>query len=306
MKKSRKNQIAQLLDTNKPEAVIHETETIFFYYYKPQSFDKIERVFKYICELFNGLFPGYRKCNTEYHNLKHTLDAFLATARLIDGRNIALDIYPERKAVNLLIAALLHDTGYIQEESDTEGTGAKYTKVHVKRSIEFTERNAKILRLTRNDVSEIRNFIACTGLKSDTVSNLSGDELAGGCILGTADLIGQMSDRAYLEKLLFLYYEFSEAGMDGFDTSFDILRNTLSFYESTMDRLNDTLLKSYDFACYHFKKRYGVNENLYITAMENQMNYLKLIIDDESTNFRKKLKRLNIEEIEHKYKTLAH
>ena len=31
-----------------------------------------------------------------------------------------------------------------------------------------------------------------------------------------ADLVGQMSDRAYLEKLLFLYYEFKEAGFPGY------------------------------------------------------------------------------------------
>jgi hypothetical protein len=306
MKHSRKNQIALLLDTNDPETVIHEVETIFFYYYKPQSFDKIENVFKNICDLFSGTFPGYRKCNTEYHNLKHTLDAFLATSRLIDGRNLALDIYPERKAVNLLIAALLHDTGYIQEDSDTEGTGAKYTKIHVKRSIEFAKRNAKIFRLTRNDFHEVKNFISCTGLKADNVTGLSGDELTGGCILGTADLIGQMSDRAYLEKLLFLYYEFSEAGLEGFNTSFDILRKTFIFYESTMDRLNETLMKNYEFARYHFKKRFGINENLYIAAMEKQMDYLKFIIDDENTNFRNKLKRMNIEEMEQKYKMQAH
>ena len=33
-------------------------------------------------------------------------------------------------------------------------------------------------------------------------------------MLGTADLIGQMADRYYLEKLLLLYEEFSEAGQD--------------------------------------------------------------------------------------------
>ena len=115
-----------------------------------------------------------------------------------------------------------------------------------------------------------------------------------------------MSDRAYLEKLLFLYYEFSEAGVEGFDTTFDILKKTLSFYESTMDRLNITLCKSYTFAGDHFKTRFGINENLYMTAIEKQMDYLKTIIDDESTNFRNKLKRLNVEGIEERYKIHPH
>ncbi|HNX22892.1 MAG TPA: hypothetical protein PKG60_02510 [Spirochaetota bacterium] len=303
---SGKNQLALILDSDNPEAVINEVQTIFFHNYRLESFEKVEVAFNHIISLFTGNFKGYRKCNTEYHDLKHTHDAFLASARLIDGKNISTGVYSERKAVNLLLAALLHDTGYIQEESDTEGTGAKYTTVHVKRSIEFTEKNAAVFQLSGNEVSEISSLIACTGLKSDYISTLTGEARDGGCILGTADLIGQMSDRAYLEKLLFLYYEFNEAGMEGFDTTFDILRKTLAFYESTMDRLDNTLQKSYDFARYHFEARLGIDENLYMTAIEKQMNYLKTIINDESTNFRNKLKRLNVEEIEGRYRIQPH
>jgi hypothetical protein len=301
-----RNQLALILDSEKPETVINEVQTIFFHSYKLKSFEKIENAFNHICSLFNGTLKGYRRCNTEYHDLKHTLDAFLATARLIDGRNVTTGIYRGEKAVSLLLAALLHDTGYIQEESDTEGTGAKYTSVHVKRSIEFTEKNAELFQLSPGEIGEISSFISCTGLKSDYISTLNDEDRIGGCILGTADLIGQMSDRAYLEKLLFLYYEFSEAGMEGFDTTFDILRKTLQFYESTMDRLDNTLEKSYNLAGVHFKTRYGIGENLYMTAIEKQMDYLRTIINDESTNFRNKLKRLNVEEIEERYKIHPH
>ncbi len=301
-----RNQLALILDSEKPEAVLNEVQSIFCYSYKVESFEKIENVFNHICALFAGNFKGYKGCNTEYHDLKHTMDAFLATARLIDGKNLSSAIFSESKAVDLLLAALLHDTGYIQIDSDTAGTGAKYTAVHVKRSIEFTEKNSDILQLSEDQISEISSFIACTGMKTDYISTLSGEALIGGSILGTADLIGQMSDRAYLEKLLFLYYEFNEAGMEGFDTTFDILRKTLSFFESTMDRLDNTLMKSYELVQNHFRSRYDVDENLYMTAIEKQMNYLKTIINDESTNFRNKLKRLNVEEIEGRYRTHPH
>ncbi len=301
-----RNQLALILESDKPEAVINEVQSIFCYNYKLESFEKVEIVFNHICSLFKGTFKGYNGCNTEYHDLKHTLDAFLATARLIDGKNLSSEIYSESKAVNLLLAALLHDTGYIQEESDTIGTGAKYTTVHVKRSIEFTEKNSGILQLTKNQISEISSFIACTGVKTDYISTLSGEAHMGGSILGTADLIGQMSDRAYLEKLLFLYYEFNEAGMEGFDTTFDILRKTLVFFEATMERLDNTLMKSYELVQNHFRERYNIDENLYMTAIEKQMNYLKEIINDESTNFRNKLKRLNVDEIEGRYRTQPH
>lgn len=303
---SGRNQLALILDCERPEAVINEVQTIFFHNYKLESFEKIENTFNNVCKLFTGKLKGYKACNTEYHDLKHTLDAFLATARLIDGRNLSIGIYNESKVVNLLIAALLHDTGYIQEEADLTGTGAKYTATHVKRSIDFTSKNSELLQLSSDEIAEISSFIACTGLKSDYISTLGDDDRSGGSILATADLIGQMSDRAYLEKLLFLYYEFSEAGLDGFDTSFDILRKTLLFYESTMDRLENTLSKSYQFAKNHFKLRYGIDENLYMSAIEKQMEYLKTIINDESTNFRNKLKRLNVEQMEERYRIQHH
>jgi len=58
--------------------------------------------------------------------------------------------YPSAQlAINLLNAALFHDTGYIQEKSDDEGTGAKYTSIHVKRSIQFLDKHQAAFKLIR-------------------------------------------------------------------------------------------------------------------------------------------------------------
>jgi hypothetical protein len=48
--------------------------------------------------------------------------------------------------------------------------------------------------------------------------------------------------------------------------------------------------------------RHGVQENLYLKSINLQMAYLKKIILDESTNFRTKLRRLNLNEAEKRYK----
>ena len=66
-------------------------------------------------------------------------------------------------------------------------------------------------------------------------------ERRGALALAAADLLGQMADRVYLEKLLFLYYEFREAGIVGYDSAFDILKKTAGFYESTKARLDGPL-----------------------------------------------------------------
>ena len=157
------------------------------------------------------------------------------------------------------------------------------------------------MHLAKDDVRQISAFIRCTGLNVDDIGPLKGDEGEAGAILGTADLLGQMSDRAYLEKLLFLYYEFREAGFAGYNTTFDILKNTLTFYEATLAGFENVLAGSYEYALHYFRIRHNINDNLYMTAIGNQMNYLRGIINDGTGNFRNKLKRLDIEKMELDY-----
>ncbi len=295
---NKKVQLAMLLDHDSPSAILAECRNIFVLNYNAESFDIVENCFHLTKALFKGNFPGYRACNTDYHNLHHTLNCFIATMRLIDGRNISAESIPEEISADLLIAALLHDTGYIQEDWDTTGTGAKYTKIHIERSMEFTKKNAEAFKLNQERRERIISFIECTGLRFDCRTLSDGDKALACSMLGTADLLSQMSDRAYLEKLLFLYREFTEAGLEGFETEFDILKKTLAFYESTVVRLNKNLMRCYEFAEYHFRSRFRIKENLYIEAIEKQMDYLQKIIDDNTTNFRNKLKRIDLEQTE--------
>lgn len=296
-------QLAQLIKHDDPEEILKTVKDLYLRFYSSISFMQVEHIFRKTVPLFSGNYPGYMACNTEYHNLNHTLDAFLATARLIDGKNISENRFSETLAMRLLISALMHDTGYIQENGDT-GTGAKYTSNHVERSINFVRKNAYNLTLDDNDVTEIGTIIACTGLKNkwEDIPFTSTDEMKAGAILASADILGQMSDRQYLEKLLFLYYEFREADIPGFTTEFDILRKTEQFYETTKTRLDKTLLAAHEYARIHFKERLGVDRNLYIEAIDRQISYLREIIKDDTTNFRHKLKRIDLEQKEQQYR----
>ncbi len=286
-------QIAKLIDTTSSRAVFKEIERIFRVYYPSGSYAPVAKNCKQLAYLFKGRFKGYRACNTEYHDLTHTVDATLAVVRLLDGYNQQNPLMPERIALNLVRAALLHDTGYIQESWDTEGSGAKYTASHVERSVTFLDRNRKAFRIESAEVPMISNIIRCTGLSVnlDAIPFSSDEERIAGCILGTADLLGQMSDRAYLEKLLFLYYEFREAGIDGFNTEFDILRRTVDFYEITVKRMRDAYMNVSEYARFHFRRRFGIDANLYTEAIARHIAYLHRIIEDDTTNFRHKLKR---------------
>ena len=303
MLQNEKLQIATLVDHAKPQDILEAVREIVLFYYPPETFSPVERLYEIILDLFNGDFPGYQGCSTEYHDLTHTLDVFLAAARLVDGLNYSEIPLTKATVVNLLCAALMHDSGYIKIIGDNTGTGAKYTKTHVQRSCQFIYDNGTTLGFSEEDKDQIAGLISCTGLSGNAGKDLiNSEDIIAGNILGTADLLGQMADRAYLEKLLFLYYEFKEAGFEGYDTEFDILRKTLDFYVSTQKRLDEILLRSYRYARTHFKIRYDIDENLYIIAIERQMTYLKEILKDHQSNFRSKLKRIDLDKAEKRYK----
>jgi hypothetical protein len=292
METTQEIQLAKLVDTGRPASVLLEVKEIFGRHHPARAFSSVKRSYDLIHRLFEGKFSGYRACSTEYHNFNHTTDALLATARLADGgyehHPLSLNLFR-----NLLLAALFHDTGYIQENWDSEGSGAKYTHNHVERSVVFLQKNRAEFSLVDADIAVITRLVRCTGLNVDldTIEFESDDEHYAGCLLGTADIIGQMSDRAYLEKLIFLYKEFKEAGIPGFNTEFDILRKTIDFYEITLQRLKGPYGGVYENARMHFKQRFGIDDNLYMSAIERHIAYLRKIIEDDTTNFRHKLKR---------------
>jgi hypothetical protein len=293
MSEAKDVQLSQLVDTSDPEKVIEEVLRIFYFHYSEDSALRVRLAFSQVRSLFAGEFPGYRECLAEYHDFNHTMSVLLAAARLMDGYNIERAFLPEEFAVQLLLGALLHDTGYIQEDWDTEGTGAKYSRQHEQRSIDFLKRHAGVFEIEEPEIEPLVRLIESTDLKTDfaRIDFPSEEEQDTGAILGSADILGQMSDRAYLEKLLFLYHEFREAGIPGYETEFDILEKTRDFYEAVKGRLRATYLHVFELAHHHFRERYEVNQNLYIVAVDRQMAYLGQIIGDQNTNFRHKLKR---------------
>src|SRR6476620_5619610 len=55
--------------------------------YPGADFAPVARAFNDVKALFEGDFPGYLRCDTLYHDARHTLDMTLAMARLIEGHD---------------------------------------------------------------------------------------------------------------------------------------------------------------------------------------------------------------------------
>jgi hypothetical protein len=293
-------QLAQIVDISKPQKILSEAKRVFKANYPKTDFKRVEKPFLLTKRLYDGRFPGYLACAVDYHNYAHSVAVFESVSCLLDGCVISgLAIEPEI-AAETLIAALLHDTGYLREEGDTAGTGAQYTQVHVDRSAAFARRETEAFGLEGESAERIARMILGTDLArswKDLYFASEGERL-GAEVLAAADLLGQMADRAYLEKLLFLYYEFREAGIGGYESAFDILRKTAAFYESTKARLDGSLGRVSRKSREHFRERLGVDRDLYREAVERQMAYLDSIIADGKTNFRNKLKRIDWEKAE--------
>ncbi|MDO9071520.1 MAG: hypothetical protein Q7V36_08400 [Deltaproteobacteria bacterium] len=265
---------------NNPADVVREIKTIILLVYKNYNFNQFEQVFGDILQLFDGHYPGYRRCNTFYHDLSHTLDCLLVTAKLIHGAGLNGIVFTHRDVTLGLISALMHDTGYIQAVEDNTGTGAKYTVSHIQRSIEFMKKYFHDNAFPSEYLPICRDFLRCTGLdvKISEIKFQSREHEILGQILGTADLIGQMANDNYLEKLPFLYDEFKEAGVPGYRNKLDLLKKTPAFWEMVKTRLVIELGQVDRYLRDYLLVLWGINQDLYREAIDRNMERLQLFL----------------------------
>jgi len=289
-------QLYNLIPTDSPEALLDDVLKILKLISPDFDTDPVETAFNAVADLYRGDWPGYKACNTTYHDLSHTTGAFIAMAQLIHGAVVDGNVFTDRHVTLGLITALLHDVGYIQEEHDAEGTGAKYTKDHVQRSMDFLKRHGSELGLSEKEITDGRAMIQCTEFTIDinTVEFTAGKVKLLAKILASADLLAQMADRIYLEKLLFLYYEFREGGVSDYESELDFLQKTVKFYDLVAQHFKTTLDDTDMFMSSHFVSRWGIQANLYHVAIERQRNYLCTILELPNSDPLDHLKRHGI------------
>ena len=271
-----------LIDCQDQKAVFIEIKTIVSLLDSRHIMARFQPVYQDIVRLFNGEYPGYRASNTKYHNLEHTVMVTLATARLIHGSIMGGFRFKPENVLLGLLAALFHDSGLIQTKQDKKGTGAKYTIGHEKRSIGFMRKNLGKKDFTRQQMDDCAQLIKCTNLEIDAADiSFRSKEIENlGKIVGSADLLAQMADRLYLEKLILLFKEFEEAGIPDFDSEEELLEKTEGFYKSvTRKRLTQGFDNISSNMANHFKHRWGIDRDLYAESIEKNISYLKSILN---------------------------
>lgn len=232
------------VNTQDPNAVAQEAQAAYLALFPEGDPVFVSRVFGWAVECFNGGYRDYQPIDTRYHDLEHTLQGTLCMVRLLRGRHRAgaAPRLTQRMFELGLLAILLHDTGYLKRRDDPNGTGAKYTAIHVHRSAEFARELLAEKGFPAADIRAVQNMIRCTGVGTDPTALPFQSELERivGFALGTADLFGQMAAADYVEKLPILFTEFAEAALHpsgartrvaAFTSAADLIRKTPGFWE---------------------------------------------------------------------------
>jgi hypothetical protein len=281
MQEPQKGEIGDAVSTEDQEAILEEICQILSR--MPDASDPafLKSVYSDTQRLFHGEYPGYRACNTKYHTLEHTLSVALAAARLVHGASLEGHEFGPRNIDLTFAATLFHDAGLIQHEGDVEGSGAKYTVGHEERSIAFAAGYLSKNGFSEEEQDHCADLIRCTklDLSPRSIPFASKELKTLGMIVGSADLLAQMADRYYLEKLLLLYKEFEEARLAGFDSELDMLKKTVEFYENrAKERFQEELGGVSSYMRTHFNNRWGTDRDLYDEAILKNIEYLKYLI----------------------------
>lgn len=283
--------VSNTVDVSDPVAVAAAVRQMLGGCYPDADLAPLAVLFRDFGRLYTGKYPGYRACDVRYHDAQHVLDVTLAMARMLDGcaRSLApQDRLDANMAMVGIAAALFHDSGYIRHRNDTRNhNGAAYTRVHVSRGIRFVSGYLPRVDL-QHMIGPCTRILRFTGHEVDPtdlpVANPREHLL--GKLLGTADLIAQMSDAAYAQKCRdYLYEEFSAGGMTGeetvqnvdarvlFHSPEQLLRQTPQFMRTAIAvRLDGHFNGVHRYAADHFGGRH-----LYMDAI--QENCLRLEAD---------------------------
>ncbi|HAV62754.1 MAG TPA: hypothetical protein DCY13_10350 [Verrucomicrobiales bacterium] len=232
------------VDTRNPTAVEAEVASHYREMFPSGNASFVREVFKWILDCFEGRYAEFQAIDARYHDLEHTMQGTLCMVRMLAGRHRSF-VTPRinQRLFELgLLGILLHDTGYLKVKGDNDGTGAKYTLVHVNRSCEFAARLLGERQFSGEEIASVQQMIRCTGVNVDLAQIPFQGELTRivGFCLGSADLLGQMAAADYVDKLPILYSEFEEsarynsgkmASVGMFATAEELISKTPGFWE---------------------------------------------------------------------------
>ena len=262
-------------DTQEVEAAVGE---IVHGFAPGHDLTRVADSFRLLDRALDGDLPGYQKLKTLYHNRSHVNEVVLCAARMLHGLHLAGQGLDANHIDAALIGALMHDVGYLMQDAEASGTGAQFTDTHVLRGVAFVRRH--LVDLPPEVLETTTKVILLTDHRKhpDWVKFDNLQQQRAAYATATADLIGQMANREYLERLLLLYFEFEEARMGGFADVHDLLEKTTGFYRMTKARLDNDLHGLAMHLTRHFSQQRGTERNFYTESIDRNLDYLECVV----------------------------
>jgi hypothetical protein len=203
----------------------------------------------------NLILENLAKGNAPYHNIEHTVLVTLAGQEILIGKHISeggVGVYCE-DWLHFIISLLCHDIGYVkgvcrQDQVNkslyatgidngmltlpADSTDASLAPYHVDRGKLFVEEHFSGNSLI--DVEAIKRNIELTRFPVPPNEEYQCTRDYPG-LARAADLIGQLSDPCYLQKITDLFEEFEEIGTNdllGYHHPKDLLSGLPNFYRN--------------------------------------------------------------------------
>jgi len=273
------------VDTRDPAAVEREARLTQAALFPGADPGVVARAFGWILDCYEGRHPAFLPLDIGYHDVEHTMQGTLCLLRLLRGRTAAgaAPALTPRAFELALVAILFHDSGYLKQRDDTEGTGAKYTATHVNRSASFAAAFLRGKGYPAAEIGSIQSMIHCTMPDNDPRRIPFAGELDRvlGYAVGTADLLGQMAAVDYVDKLPVLFGEFAEAARHRverlpsaytFASARDLMRDTPAFWRDYVKpRLDRELGRTYTY----LNDPWPNGPNPYVEAIERNIGLLR-------------------------------
>ncbi len=280
------------IDTYNPRLVYAEVRKIVGTAQPAFRFERLSAVFEDIVRLYRGHYPGYKACNTPYHDLTYVLEIVLATARLLQGASVAGFQFTRRNIGLALTVALMEGTGFIQKTRDRSASGAQYMDRYIERSIKFTEDYFLEHGYSIDYFKDAKKIMRCieSDVETDSLSFSSEELRTIGKIVTAGSIMGQIGTRIYPERLLLLHQEFVDGRTEVCDVELDIFRYIYTFNEIAKDRIRSDLADTATFMAAHFKSCFGTSRDIYSERIDANLKHIRFILEKEG-DYRKYLRR---------------
>lgn len=309
-----------VLHITEPAGVLSEVAVLLSFMGHAKAIPLVKAMFADAERIFAGKFKGYSSIPGGYNDFSHTTEVFLASARLLHGlhaaaRRDASNVvkkaakelikglpgaraideavfhdhkpFSERGTVITLAAALFHDMDFVQK------TSARSTDGTERRGIAFAKQYLRRKRISPAEIAACVQMIE--SLSAESIGSLKFKSVLaseGAKVLITADLMAQLADRRYLEKLLTLYHDMRKTGLVIYGSADEILTQTEHFYNDVARRrMNDELGGLYRVMRGHFSTRWGADRDFYEEYMNKNISYLRRIVQKYGRNYEEHLRR---------------